>query len=116
MKLKQNLSHKDKITLNSVSLEELKWWCNNLIFNKGKHTTMRNLSTDIHSDAAKLGGWARQAKLKIECIIRHSVHRGINPPPLKNTTTIFLAKPSLKSANCPSPPFLGNLPLFMGFS
>ena len=56
MKLKENLSHKDKITLDSVSLEELKWWCNNLIFNKGKHTNMRNLSIDIHSDVAKLGG------------------------------------------------------------
>ena len=34
----------------------------------------------------------------------HSVHGGINPPPpLKNTTSLFLAKPLLKSANCPSP-------------
>ena len=64
MKLKENLSHKDKITLNSVSLEELKWWCNNLIFNKGKHTNMRNLSTDIHSDAAKLGGWGEASKVE----------------------------------------------------
>ena len=30
---------------------------------------------------------------------------GINPPPLKNTTPIFLAKAPLKSANYPRPPF-----------
>ena len=34
-KLKENLSYKVTITRNSASLEELKWWCNNLIFNKG---------------------------------------------------------------------------------
>ena len=33
--------------------------------------------------------------------------------PLQNTTPFFFAKPSLKSANCPSPPVLGNPPLFL---
>ena len=35
--------------------------------------------------------------------------------PLKNTTPLFLAKPTLKSVNCPSSPFLGNPLLFIGF-
>ena len=48
----------------------------------------------------------------------HSVHQGITPPPpLKNTTPLFLAKPPSKSVNCSSLPlFLGNLPLYIGFS
>ena len=36
---------------------------------------------------------------------QHSGHEGMNTPP-KNTTPLFLAKPPLKSKNCPSPPFL----------
>ena len=35
--------------------------------------------------------------------------------PFKNTTPLFLAKPTLKSVNCPSSPFLGNPLLFIGF-
>ena len=37
-----------------------------------------------------------------------SVHWCINP-------SLFLVKPPLKLANCPSPPFLGNPPLYIGF-
>ena len=33
----------------------------------------------------------------------HSVHRGINPP--QKLHSLFLAKPPIKSANCPSPSF-----------
>ena len=36
----------------------------------------------------------------------HSMHRGINPPSKKTP---------LKSTNCPSPPFLGNPLLYIGF-
>ena len=43
----------------------------------------------------------------------HSVHWGVNP--LKNTTHLFLVKPLLKLANCPSPPFLGNPPSILVF-
>ena len=38
--------------------------------------------------------------------------------PLKSTTPSFLASPPphpVKSTNCPSPSFLGNLPLYVGF-
>ena len=38
----------------------------------------------------------------------YHVHWGITTHPPKNTTPLFLAKFPLKSANCPSPPFLGN--------
>ena len=41
----------------------------------------------------------------------HSAHWGLNPPPLP----LFLGKSHLKSANSPSPPFLGNLPPLYGF-
>ena len=45
---------------------------------------------------------------------------GVSTPtlPLKSTTPSFLASPPpppLKSTNCPSPSFLGNLPLYVGF-
>ena len=33
---------------------------------------------------------------------------GYPPSPLKNTNPLFLAKPTLRSANSPRPPFLGN--------
>ena len=35
---------------------------------------------------------------------------GVSTSPLKNTNSLFLSRPPppLKSANCPSPPFLGN--------
>ena len=36
--------------------------------------------------------------------------------PLKNIPPLFLAKPPLKSANCPSSSFLDNSPLYIGFS
>ena len=50
----------------------------------------------------------------------HSVQRGINPPSTTPTPS-FLPRPPppLKSANGPSPsppPFLGNPPLYVGFS
>ena len=46
----------------------------------------------------------------------HSVHWGINPP-LKNTLPPLSCQPPLlKLANCSSPPFLGNHPLYIGFS
>ena len=41
---------------------------------------------------------------KLSHIKSHSVHQGINPPQ-KTPPSLFLAKPLLKSANCPSPPF-----------
>ena len=50
-------------------------------------------------------------KLANRKLIDHSVNWGINPP-LKNTTLIFFAKPPFKSANCLSPPFLGNPPIY----
>ena len=37
------------------------------------------------------------------------------PPPLKNTTFLFLAKDPLKLADCLSPPFLGNPPSILVF-
>ena len=49
----------------------------------------------------------------------HSAHWGITSPPITNTTPSFLPTPPhplLKSANCLSPPFLGNPFLFIGFS
>ena len=51
-------------------------------------------------------------------LILHSVQWGINPPPPQKKTPppAFLPSPPLKSANCPSPPFLGNSPLYIGFS
>ena len=39
---------------------------------------------------------------------------GINAP-FKNTTPSFLQSAPLKSANCPSPPFLGNPPTILVF-
>ena len=51
--------------------------------------------------------------LDILCI--HSVRWGVTATPPKNTTPFF-AKPLLKSANCPSPSFLGNPPLYIDFS
>ena len=47
-------------------------------------------------------------------ICYHSVHCGINPPS-KTPPPLFLAKPLLKSANCPSPPYLGNPPSILVF-
>ena len=53
----------------------------------------------------------------IICIynIYNSVHRGINPPPLKNTTLpLSCQAPSLKLADCPSPsPFLSKSTLYI---
>ena len=43
----------------------------------------------------------------IECI-------GVSTPPQKHHP-LFLAKSPLKSANCPSPSFLGNSCLYIGF-
>ena len=46
----------------------------------------------------------------------HSGHWGINSPPQKHHPSLFCQAP-LKSTNCQSPsPFLGNLPLYIGFS
>ena len=42
--------------------------------------------------------------------LKHTLNWGINPLLLKNTNPLFFAKPSLKSANCPS------LPTFQGIS
>ena len=47
MKLKENLSHEKNLTLNSASLEELKWCCYNVILNKGKPKTGHNLNNSI---------------------------------------------------------------------
>ena len=49
--------------------------------------------------------------------VQHSVHWGINPPSPhpQNTTPLFFAWPSLKSVNCPSPPFSGNSTLYLVF-
>ena len=58
-----------------------------------------------------------QTYLKIPwkfCI--YSVHWGVNPPPHSKTPPPLSCQAPLKSANCPSPPFLGNLPLSIGFS
>ena len=44
----------------------------------------------------------------------HSGHWDITPPPSK-TPHLFLAKPPLKSKNCPSPTFLGNPPYILFF-
>ena len=41
-------------------------------------------------------------------------HWGINPP-LKNTIPLFLANPPLNQQTVQAP-FLGNLPLYIGFS
>ena len=38
------------------------------------------------------------------------------PPPLKNTTFLFLAKDPLKLADCLSPPLSRQSPLYIGFS
>ena len=44
----------------------------------------------------------------------HSEHWGINHP--QKHHPLFLAKPHpLKPTNCPSPPFLGNLPYILVF-
>ena len=43
----------------------------------------------------------------------HSMHWGINPP--QKHHPLFFAKPPLKSASCPSPPFLGNSTLYVVF-
>ena len=46
----------------------------------------------------------------------HSLHWGIKLPRLKNSPPLFLANPPLlKSANCLSPPFLGNHPSILVF-
>ena len=44
----------------------------------------------------------------------HSVHWGIKPPQ-KHHPLLSCQAPSLKTANCPSPPFLGNSPFYIGF-
>ena len=47
----------------------------------------------------------------------HCMHWGINPPSLKPPTPVSCQAPPLKSANCPSPLFLGSSPpFFIGFS
>ena len=56
-KLRANLCYEDKISLNAASLEELKWWCDNLNLNKGRPIKIQNAEIIIQSDAAKLGGW-----------------------------------------------------------
>ena len=56
-KLRASLCYEDKISLNAASLEELKWWCNNLNFNKGRPIKIQNAEIIIQPDAAKLGGW-----------------------------------------------------------
>ena len=43
----------------------------------------------------------------------HSVHWGINPHPPKKHHPLFFANPPLKSTHCPSPPLLGNSPLYI---
>ena len=47
----------------------------------------------------------------------HSVHWGINPPSQKKISLLFAKPPplSLKSANCPSSPFLGSPPSILVF-
>ena len=55
--------------------------------------------------------WRIQEEIPLE----HSVHWGINSSPQKHYP-LFLAKPPLlKSANRPSPPFLGNPPYILVF-
>ena len=59
--------------------------------------------------------WSLKRRVLEKSLVSHSVHWGINSPPLK--LPLFLAKPlPLKSANCPTPPFLGNPSLCIGFS
>ena len=45
-------------------------------------------------------------------LISHNVHLGISPPQKHHS---FFAKPPLKSASCPSPPFLENPPYISFF-
>ena len=53
--------------------------------------------------------------LSLYALIMHSVHWDINP--LKNTSLLFFAKLSLKSAKLSKPPaYLGNPFLYIGFS
>ena len=55
-KTEANLSCKEKIRLKAASLEELKWWCQNLNLNKLKPITIQTAEIIIQSDAAKSGG------------------------------------------------------------
>ena len=45
--------------------------------------------------------------------LTRSVHWSMTSPPQKHQPHLFLAKSPLKSANCPSPPFLGNPPYIL---
>ena len=58
--------------------------------------------------------------LILQLLILHSVHQGINspPPPLKNTTPLFLAKPplNLQTVQAPPPPPSRQSPQYIGFS
>ena len=74
-------------------------------FIKFHNYVFEDLLIGIHSTQ----GLAATAKDEV-----HSVHWGINPPPLKNTTPSFLSRPL--STNSPSPQFLGNPPLYIDFS
>ena len=64
-------------------------------------------------------------KISNDCVSasEHSVHWGINPPPSppspppqKHHPSSFRILRPPKSANCPSLPFSGNYPIYIGFS
>ena len=66
--------------------------------------------TSYYNFASKI-----RLKLEIWYVIRHTVCTEVSPPPQKHHP-FFLDKPlPLKSANCPSPPFLGNPPSILVF-
>ena len=60
------------------------------------------------------------SKISNDCVSasEHSVHWGINPPPPQKYHPFFLSNSPHppKPANCPSLPFSGNSPVYIGFS
>lgn len=58
-KIKKNLFYKLNINLNTTLLEELEWWCNNLILNKGIPIKIQNTEIIIQSDVVKSRDWVK---------------------------------------------------------
>ena len=54
--------------------------------------------------------YTKRLKDLISIFFSHSVHWGTNLPSQKHQLPLCLQALPLKSANCPSPPFLGNPP------
>ena len=77
-KLWANLCYKDKISLNTASLEELKWWCHNLNLIKGRPVKIQNAEIIIESDAAKSGGLGHTAR---------DLHQGVSGARWKHNST-----------------------------